>query len=125
MARKSGKHATVSIGSYAGADLYDVEVHVTADLVDVTALGDDWAVQVPGTGRWEVRARKYYATEAFLSLARGTPGAVSTVTVEVKDGDGTTVFQGEGYVTEGTFRLPNEAVTEEIVITGTGGPGVS
>lgn len=122
MPRKSGKHATVTIGSYDGAELFQVEVRVTADLVDLTALDDDWAVAVPGVGRWEVRAEKYYASEAFLSLVNATPAATTPVTVTVKDGDGSTVFAGTGYVTEGTFLIPREAVTERIVIQGTGAP---
>jgi len=119
--RKSGKHATVSIGSYTGADLYSVEVRMTADIIDVTALGDDWAVQIPGVGRWEVRAEKYYASEAFLSLLPDTPGGAA-VAVQVKDGDGNTVFAGTGWVSEGSFSIPNEAVTETIVLQGTGPP---
>jgi hypothetical protein len=122
MARKSGKHATVTIGSYAGAELYNVEVRVTADLVDVTALDDDWAATVPGIGHWEVRAEKYYATEAFLTLVQATPLASTPLTVTVKDGAGTTVFAGTGYVTEGSFLIPQEAVTERLVIQGTGAP---
>jgi hypothetical protein len=122
MARKSGKHATVTIGAYSGAELYNVEVRVTADLVNVTALSDDWAVTIPGVGHWEVRAEKYYATEAFLSLVSATPTAATPLTVTVKDGDNETVFAGTGYVTEGSFIIPQEAVSERIVIQGTGAP---
>lgn len=122
MPRKSGKHATVTIGSYSGADLYNVEVRLTADIIDVTALGDDWAVQIPGVGRWEVRAEKYYASEAFLSLLAGTPGGAAAVSVQVKDGDANTIFAGTGWVSEGSFAIPNEAVTESITIQGTGPP---
>ncbi len=122
MARKSGKHASVTIGAYNGAELYHVEVRVTADLIDVTALGDDWATAIPGVGHWEVRAEKYYATEAFLTLVNATPAAATPVVVTVKDGDGTTVFSGTGYVTEGSFLVPQEAVTERIVIQGAGAP---
>lgn len=122
MPRKSGKHATVAIGSYTGADLYNVEVRTTADIIDMTALGDDWAVQIPGVGRWEIRAEKYYATEAFLSLLVATPGAAAPLSVQVKDGDGNTIFTGTGWVSEGTFSIPNEAVTETITIQGTGPP---
>jgi len=122
MPRKTGKHATVSIGGYPGADLFEVEVTIGADLVDVTALNEDWQVQLPSTGRWRLTAEKYYATEAFLSLAKGTPGALTPVAVEVKDGEGLTVFAGTGYVVEGQMRIPNQAVTERIVIAGTGAP---
>lgn len=94
---------------------------MTADIIDVTALGDDWAVQIPGVGRWEVRAEKYYASEAFLSLLADTPGGAA-VAVQVKDGDGNTVFAGTGWVSEGSFSIPNEAVTETIVLQGTGPP---
>jgi hypothetical protein len=122
MARKSGKHATLSVGGYAGADLHNVEIRMTADLIDVTALNDDWAVLLPGVGHWEVRAEKYYVTEAFLSLLKATPGAATPVTVTVGDGDQGTVFSGTGWVSESTFTLPNEAVTETIVIQGSGAP---
>jgi len=122
MARQAGKHATVTIGSYTGADLYNVEVRMTADLIDVTALGDDWVIQVPGVGHWEVRAEKYYASEEFLSLVASTPTALTTVGVTVKDGANNTVFSGNGYVTEGAFSVPNEAVTETVVIQGGGAP---
>lgn len=122
MPRKSGKNATVSIGTYTGADLYNVEVRMTADIIDVTALGDEWAVQIPGVGRWEVRAEKYYATEAFLSLLAATPGSAAGVSVQVTDGDDTVVFAGTGWVSEGSFTVPNEAISESITIQGTGAP---
>jgi len=122
LARKSGKHATIQIGAYQGADLYNVEVRMTADIVDVTALGDDWAIQIPGVGHWEVRAEKYYATEAFLGLLAATPGAANPVSVQVKDGDNTVLFEGTGWVSEGSMTVPNQAVTETIVIQGTGAP---
>ncbi len=124
MARKTGKHATVSIGSYAGADLFEVEVVMNAEVVDVTGLEDDWAVRVPGVGSWEVRAQKYYVTEEFLSLVRATPGATVPVTVTVQDGDANVIFSGSGYVTESTFTIPNEEVTEAVTVVGTGAPTV-
>jgi len=123
MPRKTGKHATLTIGSYSGADLYDCEVTISADLVEVTALNDDWQVNVPGTGSWRVTAEKYFATEEFISLAAATPGALTPVTVTVKGPDGqTTLFQGSGYVTEGQLRVPNRAMSERIVVEGTGAP---
>lgn len=124
MARKTGKHATLTIGTYTGADLYNVEVRMTADLIDVTALNDDWVQRIPGVGSWEVHGDKYYVTEAFLSLVSATPGAAGPVTVQVKDGDSTVVFQGTGYVTEGSLTVPNEQITERIVVIGTGAPSV-
>ena len=123
MARKTGKHATLSIGSYTGADLFDCEVTIGADVVDVTALNDEWQANVPGTGRWRVTGEKYFVTEAFLALAVGTPGAATPVTVTVTGPDGQTVlFQGDGYVTEGQLRVPNRAKSERVVVEGTGAP---
>lgn len=122
MARKTGKHATLTIGAYTGADLFDVEIAVNAEVVDVTALEDDWMVRVPGVGSWELRARKYYVTEEFLSLVRATPGSATPVTVTVTDGGSTTIFSGTGYVTEGTFHIPNEEITETVKVVGTGVP---
>jgi len=123
MPRKTGKHATLSIGAYTGADLFDCEVTIGADLVDVTALNDDWQINLPGTGRWRLTAEKYFVTEAFLSLAAATPAATTPVTVQLKAPDGqTTLFQGEGYITEGQLRVPNRAMSERIVIEGTGAP---
>ncbi len=123
MPRKTGKHATLTIGSYTGADLFDCEVTIGAELVEVTALNDDWQVNLPGTGRWRLSAEKYFATEAFLSLAAGTPGAATPVNVQIKDPDGQTVlFEGSGYISEGQLRVPNRAMSERIVVEGTGAP---
>jgi len=123
MPRKTGKHATLTIGSYAGADLFDCEVTIGAELVDVTALNDDWQANLPGAGRWRLTAEKYLVTEAFLSLAAGTPGAAGPLTVQVKDPDGQTLlFEGQGYIVEGQLRVPNRAMSERIAIEGTGSP---
>ena len=112
----------MTICTYTGADLCNVEIRMTADIIDVTALGDEWAVQIPGVGRWEIKAEKYYVTEAFLSLLSATPGATAGVSVQVTDGDATVLFAGTGWVSEGTMTVPNEAVTETITLQGTGAP---
>lgn len=112
--RKTGKHATLSIGAYTGADLYDYLLEGDVEMHDATALDDDWRENVPGVGSWSLSASKYLVTEAFLSLLRSQPGSTSTVTVTCEYGS------GDGYISHASMTVPNALITEEIVITGTG-----
>jgi hypothetical protein len=112
--RRTGKHATLSIGGYAGADLYDYVLEGDVEMHDATALTDDWRIHVPGVGSWRLRAAKYVITEAFLSLLRAQPGSTVAVAVTCEYG------AGIGYVSHASLSVPNALVTEEVVITGTG-----
>ena len=117
MASRSGYGASLTVGSYTGAELTDVRARISHAPVEVSDLASTWVERQPGLLDWEVTGTKNYASEAFLTLAMA--GRTSVV-CKVTDMKGTVIFSSVGFVTNGGTNLPMGAATEEITVVGNG-----
>lgn len=117
MAAYSGYQASLSIGSYAGADITNISVTINGEPIDVTCLADTWKKNVNGLRDWEVTGTKNFTTQDFLTaLNSGRTSVLVTITSPA----GATVFSGLGFCTRGVTTFPMGAATEEITVVGQG-----
>jgi len=117
MASRSGYGASLTVGSYTGAELTDVRARISHAPVEVSDLASTYVERQPGLLDWEVTGTKNYASEAFLKLA---DAARTSVVCKVTDMKGTVIFSGVGFITNGGTNLPMGAATEEITVVGNG-----
>lgn len=118
MASKSGYGASLTVGSYTGAELTDVHARISHAPVEVSDLASTWVERVPGLLDWEVTGTKNYAAESFLTRAFN---ARTSVICKVTDSRSSVIFSGVGFITNGGTNMPmNAAATEEITVVGNG-----
>ena len=121
MAAITGYSASLTVSSYTGASIKNVEIRINQELVDVGDITTKWNEYQPGLASWEVSGEKGYASEAFLSLAHAS--VATSVAVTVTNKSGTTLFAGVGFIVHGGTSFPKAAAAgETITITGTGAP---
>jgi hypothetical protein len=117
MASRSGYGASLTVGSYTGAELTDVRARISHAPVEVSDLASTWVERQAGLIDWEVTGTKNYASEAFLTLA---DAARTSVVCKITDMKSTVIFSGVGFITNGGTNLPMGAATEEITVVGNG-----
>lgn len=99
-----GRKWTLTIGSYAGADLYNVSVNCNNREVDVTDNADYVSQRVPFAGTWSIAAMaRYNATVHFLSQCRTAASSNTSVAYSLTDAQGSTVLQGVGRISRAGF----------------------
>lgn len=97
---QSGRKWTLTIGSYAGADIYDISINAAIREVDVTENSDYVRQRVPFAGRWTVSGRaRYNASVHFLSQIRTAASSATSLVCKVQDAQGSTVISGLARVT--------------------------
>lgn len=118
MASRTGYNASLTVGSYTGAELTDVRVRISHSPVDVSDLASTWVERAPGLLDWEITGTKNYASEAFLTRA---VNARTSVICRVTDSRSSVIFSGVGFITAGGTNMPmNAAANEEITVVGNG-----
>lgn len=101
---QSGRKWTLTIGSFAGADIYNISINANNREVDVTDNADYVSQRVPFAGTWTVAGTaRYNATVHFLSQARTAASSNTSVACKVTDAQGSTVISGLCRVTRAGF----------------------
>lgn len=124
MANISGYNASLTVGTYNGANLRNVSVTINGGTIDVSDLSSKWRSTAPDIAGWEVTGTKGITTAAFLDLADQGISGMTSVGVSVKNPKATTVWSGVGWITGASLTFPQGAAEETITITGNGAPSI-
>jgi len=118
MANKSGYGASLTVGSYTGAELTEVGVAMDNEAIDVADLADYIAQVDVGQTTVVVTGRaNYNATVHFLSMVVSASSSAASVGVTITDPAGSVVLSGAGFVTRGTWTAPKGgAINQEVAV---------
>lgn len=124
MGNISGYNASLSVGTYSGANLKNVTVTMNGETIDVSDLTSRFRQTAIGLAGWEVTGTKGVTTAVFIDLMEAAASGATSVAVAVwRAGlSPTTVFAGVGWITNASLTFPMGAAEETITITGNGGP---
>jgi hypothetical protein len=126
-----GRYAECSIGGLVLVFLFDWEINVESDLVNLTATGDRWKIFVPVDSGWTGRGRGYIAPSAptsYISAAYGgvagtggTPASLIFAGWTSATG-GQKIWEGTCYISAGRMTAPQGLFEQEITVRGTAVP---
>ena len=138
MARWSGKHASIAIGTYPIGDLENWTLEATLATVDVTAVDDISIQRIATHADWKVTARKFTSADwpkliGYMQEAGGqgqlkpsVEGATFEplmVSCESPDGSGNTIFACLMFMTSARWDNPHGgAVAEDVTFEAAGNP---
>ena len=123
-----GRYAEAAIGGTLVALLYEWEVEVETDTVDVTGHGDFWKFNTAIASGWTFRAKQYVipASASHTINLLYSPSAVpAQFTVAGYSGSvasGTKIFEGTGTPVRANLSAPMELAQQGFEIKGNGAP---
>ena len=113
MATHAGKEGTVQIGSNTVAEIRSYSIEETANVVNDTALGDDYETHVVTTKAWSGQLECYWDETGTTGQCALTSGASVTLNVYPEGNvTGDTFYTGTATVTSISRQGNNEGLVE-------------
>jgi hypothetical protein len=132
MARLIGKDLTIlSAGTHNFLALYErVTIELEAELVDVSAVKDEWEQSAVRIKRWRMTARRLVENDPFefpkaVANASELSPLTVTCTVTIPGTNTTKTFTGSAVPESGSFEAEAAPIHEELRLRGLGEPTFS
>lgn len=124
-----GRYAECTLNGLVLVFLFDWEITITSDTVNLTATHDRWKIFVPVDSDWTARAKGYiapsastsYISGAYQAGGAGIPALLTFAGYSAVTG-GQKLWEGPCYISGGRLAAPNGLFEQEIMLRGTGLP---
>jgi len=123
-----GRYAEAALGGTLIVLLFDWEVEVETDTVDVTAHADVWKFNTAIASQWTFRAKQYVIpasashTINALYSSSAVPAQFTVAGYSGSVASGTKIFEGTGTPVRANLSAPMELAGQGFEIKGNGAP---